>query len=96
MSARFEVVVTRSGAPAMRDRESGEIMHPLVGFGTELELLRRLTDETNKDDVDIDANLIDELVDVGDEYHGALELVERLGDDREVAEVDMVGGLIHC
>lgn len=26
-----EVVLTRSGAPAMRDRQTGEVMHPLVG-----------------------------------------------------------------
>ena len=26
-----EVVITRSGAPAMRDRAVGELMHPVVG-----------------------------------------------------------------
>lgn len=39
MSVRFEVVITRSGAPAMRDRETGEIMHPLVGPIVEAEKL---------------------------------------------------------
>jgi queuine tRNA-ribosyltransferase len=29
--ARCEVVTTRSGARAMRDRETGELMHPVVG-----------------------------------------------------------------
>lgn len=31
MSEHHEVVVTRSGARAMRDRDSGEVMHPVVG-----------------------------------------------------------------
>jgi queuine tRNA-ribosyltransferase len=30
-----EVVITRSGAPAMRDRASGEVMHPGTGPGVE-------------------------------------------------------------
>jgi queuine tRNA-ribosyltransferase len=34
-----EVVLTRSGAPAMRDRRSGEVMHPLVGPLIEAERL---------------------------------------------------------
>lgn len=34
-----EVVSTRSGAPAMRDRHSGEVMHPLVGPLVEAERL---------------------------------------------------------
>lgn len=34
-----EVVLTRSGAPAMRDRRSGEVMHPLVGPLVEAERL---------------------------------------------------------
>jgi queuine tRNA-ribosyltransferase len=31
VSLDCEVVLTRSGAPAMRDRISGEVMHPIVG-----------------------------------------------------------------
>lgn len=34
-----EVVVTRSGAPAMRDRTTGELMHPVVGPQVEAERL---------------------------------------------------------
>lgn len=34
-----EVVVTRSGAPAMRDRATGELMHPVVGPQVEAERL---------------------------------------------------------
>lgn len=34
-----EVVVTRSGAPAMRDRATGELMHPVVGPLIEAERL---------------------------------------------------------
>jgi queuine tRNA-ribosyltransferase len=35
----FEVVTTRSGARAMRDRQSGELMHPVVGPMVEAETL---------------------------------------------------------
>lgn len=34
-----EVVITRSGAPAVRDRVTGELMHPLVGPRVEAERL---------------------------------------------------------
>lgn len=36
---KCEVVLTRSGAPAMRDRASGEIMHPGTGPGVEPQAL---------------------------------------------------------
>jgi len=39
MTLDCEVVRTRSGAPAMRDRRSGEVMHPLVGPLVEAERL---------------------------------------------------------
>lgn len=39
LDCEVEVVVTRSGAPAMRDRRSGEVMHPLVGPLVEAERL---------------------------------------------------------
>ena len=39
MTLDCEVVLTRSGAPAMRDRCSGEVMHPLVGPLVEAERL---------------------------------------------------------
>lgn len=37
--ARFEIVVTASGAPAVRDRAVGEVMHPVVGAAAESERL---------------------------------------------------------
>jgi queuine tRNA-ribosyltransferase len=37
--ARFEIVVTQSGAPAVRDRRSGEVMHPVIGAHAEAERL---------------------------------------------------------
>ncbi len=37
--ARFEVVVTQSGAAAVRDRDAGEVMHPGVGAAAESEQL---------------------------------------------------------
>jgi queuine tRNA-ribosyltransferase len=37
--ARFEVVRTASGAPAVRDGEAGEVMHPVVGAAVESERL---------------------------------------------------------
>jgi queuine tRNA-ribosyltransferase len=36
---KCEVVLTRSGAPAMRDRASGEVMHPGTGPGVEPQAL---------------------------------------------------------
>ncbi|HET9599703.1 MAG TPA: tRNA guanosine(34) transglycosylase Tgt [Anaeromyxobacteraceae bacterium] len=36
---RFELVTTRSGAAAVRDRVVGEVMHPVVGPGAEAEAL---------------------------------------------------------
>ncbi len=39
MTLDCEVVLTRSGAPAMRDRTTGEIMHPVVGPLVEAERL---------------------------------------------------------
>jgi queuine tRNA-ribosyltransferase len=39
MSLDCEVVLTRSGAPAMRDRTTGELMHPVVGPLVEAEKL---------------------------------------------------------
>ncbi len=37
--ARFEIVVTSQGAPAVRDAEAGEVMHPVVGAAVESERL---------------------------------------------------------
>jgi queuine tRNA-ribosyltransferase len=37
--ARFEIVLTAQGAPAMRDAEAGEVMHPVVGAAVESERL---------------------------------------------------------
>jgi queuine tRNA-ribosyltransferase len=37
--ARFEIVTTHSGAPAVLDRAVGEIMHPVVGASAEAEAL---------------------------------------------------------
>jgi queuine tRNA-ribosyltransferase len=37
--ARFEVVRTSQGAPAVRDAEAGEVMHPVVGAAVESERL---------------------------------------------------------
>jgi queuine tRNA-ribosyltransferase len=37
--ARFEIVVTQSGAAAVRDRDAGEVMHPGVGVAAESEQL---------------------------------------------------------
>src|SRR5690606_23391575 len=39
MTLDCEVVTTRSGAQAMRDRRSGEVMHPVVGPREEAERL---------------------------------------------------------
>ncbi len=36
---RFEVVLTSQGAPAVRDAEAGEVMHPVVGAAVESERL---------------------------------------------------------
>jgi queuine tRNA-ribosyltransferase len=36
---RFELVTTRSGAAAVRDRVVGEVMHPVIGPGAEAEAL---------------------------------------------------------
>ncbi|MFL5299598.1 MAG: tRNA guanosine(34) transglycosylase Tgt [Anaeromyxobacteraceae bacterium] len=36
---RFEIVVTSGGAPAVLDRRSGEVMHPVVGAAVESERL---------------------------------------------------------
>jgi queuine tRNA-ribosyltransferase len=36
---RFEIVATRGGAAAVRDRESGEVMHPVIGAAAESERL---------------------------------------------------------
>ncbi|HYD40669.1 MAG TPA: tRNA guanosine(34) transglycosylase Tgt [Anaeromyxobacter sp.] len=38
-AARFEVVRTSQGAPAVRDAEAGEVMHPVVGAAVESERL---------------------------------------------------------
>ena len=38
-SARFEVVLTSQGAPAVRDAQAGEVMHPVVGAVVESERL---------------------------------------------------------
>jgi queuine tRNA-ribosyltransferase len=38
-SPRLEIVTTRSGAPAVLDREVGEVMHPVVGASAESEQL---------------------------------------------------------
>jgi queuine tRNA-ribosyltransferase len=37
--ARFELVLTSQGAPAVRDAEAGEVMHPVVGAAVESERL---------------------------------------------------------
>jgi queuine tRNA-ribosyltransferase len=36
---RFEIVATSSGAPSVRDAESGEVMHPVIGAQVESERL---------------------------------------------------------
>jgi queuine tRNA-ribosyltransferase len=36
---RFEIVITSQGAPAVRDHEVGEVMHPVVGAAVESERL---------------------------------------------------------
>jgi queuine tRNA-ribosyltransferase len=36
---RFEIVVTASGAPSVRDAEAGEVMHPVIGAAVESERL---------------------------------------------------------
>ena len=43
----------------------------------------------------INTHLLDEFGDVGDEDHGSLIGVEGAGDDWEVAEIDVVGGLVE-
>src|SRR5690606_1010506 len=43
----------------------------------------------------VNPDLRHKIRNVGDHNHGALVLVERLRDDRQVAEVDMVGRLVQ-
>jgi queuine tRNA-ribosyltransferase len=38
-AARFEIVLTALGAPAVRDAEAGEVMHPVIGPAVESERL---------------------------------------------------------
>lgn len=42
----------------------------------------------------VDANLVDEIRDVRNEYHSALVFIQRFCDYRDVAEVYVVGWLV--
>lgn len=83
-TADFEVVVTRSGARAMRDRVTGEIMHPIVGPIVEAERLyvapSRLAERLAMPDGD-PLVLLDVGLGAGTNAIAAWWISSRLGDE---------------
>ena len=83
MTLDCEVVLTRSGEPAMRDRISGEVMHPVVGPRVESRLLyiegsklrERLREATSRPLLVLDVGL-----GAGSNAVAALEVALALGE----------------
>ena len=92
---KCEVVLTRSGAPAMRDRASGEVMHPGTGPGVEPQALYVVPSHLEarlRASGDAGANLV--LLDVGlgaaSNAIAAWRVSEALGDAARARRLEIV------